>query len=68
MNKILKIAALVGAILLPLFIMAGTIISEIGLCKHNLWFAAIVFVALFSLSVEKVIGLTVKLWDYYSDK
>ena len=68
MDKIKRIAALVGAILLPLFVVVGTVISEIELCKHNLWFAAIVFVALFSLSVEKVIGLTVKLWDYYSDK
>lgn len=67
MNKILKIAALVAAILLPLFILAGTVISEIGLCKHNLWFAAVVFVALFVLAANKVVDLTVKLWDYYRE-
>ena len=64
MNKILKIAALVGAILLPLFVMAGTIISEIELCKHNLWFAAIVFVALFVLAAKPVFDITVKLLEY----
>lgn len=67
MNKILEIAALVGAIFLPVFVMAGTIISEIGLCKHNLWFAAIVFVALFVLAANKVVELTVKLWEFWKN-
>lgn len=67
MNKILEIAALVGAILLPVFVMAGTIISEIELCKHNLWFAAIVFVALFVLAVNKVVKLTFKQWEFWKN-
>ena len=67
MDKIKRIAALVGAILLPLFVMAGTIISEIGLCKHNLWFAAIVFVVLFVLAANKVVELTVKLWEFWKN-
>lgn len=65
MEKALKIAALVGAILLPLFVIVGTVVAEIDLCKHNLWFAAVVFVALFVLSANKVVELIVKLWDYY---
>ena len=67
MNKILKIAALVGAILLPLFVVVGTVISEIELCKHNLWFAAIVFVVLFVLAANKVVELTVKLWEFWKN-
>ena len=67
MNKILKIAALVGAILLPLFVMAGTIISEIGLCKHNLWFAAIVFVILFAFAAKPVIDIVCRLWKYWEN-
>ena len=55
MNKILKIAALVGAILLPLFVLAGTIISEIGLCKNQLWFAAVFFIIIFAFASVPII-------------
>ena len=55
MEKVKRIAALVAAIILPLFIIAGIIISEIGLCQAKLWFAAVFFVVIFAFAAEPIV-------------
>lgn len=55
MDKFKKIAALVAAIILPLFIIAGIIISEIGLCQNKLWFAAVFFIVIFVFASEPIV-------------
>lgn len=47
MNKILKIAALVAAIILAILVVGGTIYSEVIICKAGYWLVAVVFLALF---------------------
>lgn len=64
MEKVKKIAALVAAILLPLFTIAGTVVAEIVLCKHNLWFVAVMYLYVFCFAVGPIYKVTAQLWNY----
>lgn len=65
MEKFKKIAALVAAILLPVFTVFGTVIAEIALCRHNLWFVAVMYLFIFCFAARPLYEVTEKLWRYY---
>ena len=65
MEKLKRIAALVLAILVPLFIGIGTVVSEIQLCKHNLWFVAVMYLIVFCFAIDPICKAVAELWGYF---
>lgn len=65
MEKVKRIAALVLAILVPLFIGVGTVVSEVVICKANYWFVSVMYLVIFCFALTPICKAIEELWKYF---